>query len=182
MNEELTRTEIDAELDALGVSERWRAGIEGYSVVYGLVSPDSKKYTALVTSLLKLRAVIQAIDDSGTSAGVPLRNYHVPLLASEYAKLQADAGPRVTGKKSGRAGKDKPRNARSYAIRAAFDMLGVEAEIDAVVEWLEEETCYIVYEDGVDTFAVDGYKTVTCTPQVTRNAISKLASAIKSKK
>jgi hypothetical protein len=175
MTDELSTTAIDAQLSGLGVATRWRAEVDGFSIIYNTLNDDAP--TKLVDSLLRLRAVIDAIEDPNAS----LLSHEIPLLTAEYERLQRDLSGRVDGSAGGRAGKNKPRNARSYAIAAAFDRLGLEAEIDSILDWLESETCYIVSADGVDTFDVIGYRAVTCERQDTRNAISKLASRKKSK-
>ena len=144
MTDELTGADIDGRLADLGIAYRWRASVEGYSIVYsspGLVSPDRKKLPKrqpLVNCLLKLRAVIEAIDNSGSANGVPLRSFQVPLLVSEYKQLQAEACSRLKGKAGGSAGKGRERSVAVLAIRKMFDDFGRDKKTEAYLAWLQQ--------------------------------------------
>ncbi len=187
MSKKLTAEGIDIELLSLGINYRWRAIVDGFSVIYNCYNFVfvSKK----VDYLLRLRAVIEAIDKSGSPNGVPLQSHEVLLLVSERKSFtqkigaldqkQKDHDSRSRG---GKSGKGKARNARSYAIREAFRNLGYDATTDAVIDWLLDKKVHLKIKDGLDLFNATGFKSMESEHKNTRKAINTLRSNKKTKK
>lgn len=176
MSKKLTAEGIDIELLSLGINYRWRATVDGFSVIYNCYNFVfvSKK----VDYLLRLRAVIEAIDKSGSPNGVPLQSHEVLLLVSEYKSLTQ----KIAKAFGGSAGKDKARNARSYAIWEAFRNLGYDAAINDVLSWLKEKRYLKKDKDGLDEFNAKGFESMKSEHKKTRKAISNLRSSKKTKK
>ncbi len=187
MSDERTAANIDAQLSGFGIAYRWRANADGSTIIYTCYSfvPESE----YVDCLLRLRAVIGAIDDSGGENGVSVGSLELFSLVNEHKTLtqkigaldqkQKDHDSRSRG---GGAGKGKARNARSYAIRSALQNLGDDVSIQDVINWLENNPAFLKIQDGLDVFYAKRFEPYKSERKKTRSAISKLLSTKKSEK
>ena len=150
MTDELTTADIDGRLSDLGITYRWRASVDGYSIVYTTFSQSPRN--PLTDCLLRLHAIIEAIDASCKPGGVPLRSYQVPLLASEHDRLQHEARESIKGSKGGRAGKGRARSAAVAVLRKAVAELGRDKETEAYLVWLRQDGVNCEYSVDDDTY------------------------------
>ena len=171
MSAELTATDIDDRLTGLGVGYRWRADVDGYSVIY--TTYNEAPPNTLADRLLRLRAVIDAIDAGGTANGVPLRSFQVPLLAGEYDRLQRDVQNRIKGSIGGVAGKGRTRSATVAVLRKAFAELGYGEETETYLAWLEDDNLSCEYHDGRYVLNYNGLKGTTLNRRQVMKAISR---------
>jgi len=179
MSKGITDSEVGRRLLSLEVSRRWRANADGSTIIYTCYNfvPESE----YVDCLLRLHAVIGAIDDCGGENGVSVGSPELYSLVNEYNSLtqklnaldekQLNHDSRARG---GGAGKGKARNARSYAIRSALRNLGDDVSIQDVIDWLECDPAFLRIEEGLDVFYAKQFEPYKSERKKTRNAISKL--------
>lgn len=174
MSAELTAADIDGKLSDLGITYRWRASVDGYSIVYTTFN-QSPPYASFKDCLLRLHAVIEAIDGSGEPGGVPLQSYQVPLLASEHDRLQRKARKSMKDSKGGSAGEGRVRSAAVAVIRKAFDELGRDKKTETYLAWLRKGNC-VGCEYSVDDDAYEFYRKGLKTKVLDRHQVQKTIS------
>ncbi len=173
MSAELTAADIDGRLSDLGITYRWRASVDGYSIVYTTFN-QSPPYASFKDCLLRLHAVIEAIEASGEPGGVPLRSYQVPLLASEHDRLQREARKSMKGSKGGSAGKGRARSATVAVLRKGFAELGHNKKTETYLVWLRQDcvNCEYSVDGGTYEFNYNGLNATTLRRRDVMKAIS----------